>query len=148
VSGPAAGRPIEILLVDDDPGDVLIVMDSLEHSKLTNRIHVVDDGDEALDFLRRAGEHAGAPRPDLVLLDLHLPRRDGRRVLAEIKADPDLRRLPVVVLATSDGERESLRRQGLAADAYVTKPVGFDAIVAVVRSVDHLYLTVVADPAH
>jgi CheY-like chemotaxis protein len=141
---PTSGRAIEILLVDDDPGDVLIALDSLEDGKLTNRVHVVHDGDAALDVLRRGLAGAGPSRPDLVLLDLHLPRRDGRGVLAEIKADPDLREVPVVVLTTSEHEKRALRLQGLPADAYLTKPVSFATIVDVVRNIDDLYLSVVA----
>jgi CheY-like chemotaxis protein len=143
---PDPGRAIEILLVDDDPGDVLIVLDGFEDSKLTNRVHVARTGDAALELLRRAAAGDGSARPDLVLLDLHLPRRDGRRVLAEIKTDPDLVGLPVAVLTTSENEKRALRREGLPADAYVTKPVEFASIVEVVRSIEDLYLSVVAAP--
>ena len=114
------GRPIEILLVEDDPGDTLITTEALEHSKVTNNLHTVVNGEEAVAFLRREGEYANGSRPDLILLDLNLPRRDGREVLAEIKADPDLRRIPVVVLTTSQAEEDILRSYDLHANAFVS----------------------------
>lgn len=137
---------VEILLVEDDPGDVLITREALEQSKLANNLHQVSDGDEALAFLRGEGTHAGAPRPDLILLDLNLPRRDGREVLAEVKADPALRLIPVVVLTTSRAEEDVLRSYDLHANAYVTKPVDFEQFVAVVRQIDDFYFTVVTLP--
>jgi CheY-like chemotaxis protein len=143
---PTAGRPIEILLVEDDPGDTLITREALDHSKVTNRLHCCSNGEEALAFLHRTGEFADAVRPDLVLLDLNLPRRDGREVLAEIKSDPDLRRIPVVVLTTSQAEEDVLRSYDLHANAYVTKPVDFERFVDVVRSVDEFFFTVVRLP--
>lgn len=142
----AEARPIEILLVEDDPGDILITTEALEQSKLANNLHIVENGEEAVAFLRREGEHADAVRPDLVLLDLNLPRRDGREVLAEIKADPDLRRIPVVVLTTSSAEEDVLRSYDLHANAYITKPVDFANFVNVVRQVDDFFFTVVRLP--
>jgi CheY-like chemotaxis protein len=140
------GRPIEILLVDDDPGDTLITTEALQHSKVTNNLHTVANGEEALAFLRRQGDYADAVRPDLVLLDLNLPRRDGREVLAEVKGDDDLRRIPVVVLTTSAAEEDIIRSYDLHANAYVTKPVDFDRFVEVVRSIDDFYFTIVRLP--
>jgi two-component system response regulator len=140
------GRPIEILLVDDDAGDTLITTEALQHSKVTNNLHTVANGEEALAFLRREGDYADAVRPDLVLLDLNLPRRDGREVLAEVKGDDDLRRIPVVVLTTSAAEEDIIRSYDLHANAYVTKPVDFDRFVEVVRSIDDFYFTIVRLP--
>lgn len=139
-------RPIEILLVEDDPGDVVIAQEALEQSKLVNNLHVATNGDEALAFLRRDGEYADAPKPDLVLLDLNLPRRDGREVLAEVKADPDLRRIPVVILTTSQAEEDIVRSYDLHANAYVTKPVDFAQFVHVVQQIDEFFFTVVSLP--
>lgn len=141
-------RPIEILLVEDDPGDVIIAKEALEQSKLVNNLHVAMNGDEALEFLRREGEHADAPKPDLVLLDLNLPRRDGREVLAEVKADPDLRRIPVVILTTSQAEEDIIKSYDLHANAYVTKPVDFAQFVRVVQQIDEFFFTVVSLPDH
>lgn len=141
------GRPIEILLVDDDPGDRLITTEALQDSKVINNLHTVVNGEEALAFLRREGDYADAVRPDLVLLDLNLPRRDGREVLAEVKADDDLRRIPVVVLTTSQAEEDIVRSYDLHANAYVTKPVDFDRFVDVVKSIDEFYFTIVRLPA-
>jgi CheY-like chemotaxis protein len=142
----AEARPIEILLVEDDPGDVLITTEALEQSKLANNLHTVENGEEAVAFLRREAPFTDAVRPDLVLLDLNLPRRDGREVLAEIKADPELRRIPVVVLTTSSSEEDVLRSYDLHANAYITKPVDFANFVNVVRQVDEFFFTVVRLP--
>ncbi|QYG93640.1 response regulator [Iamia sp. SCSIO 61187] len=139
-------RPIDILLVEDDPGDVLITSEALEHSKVTNTLATVEDGEQALAYLRKEGKYADATRPDLILLDLNLPRRDGREVLAEIKADPELRRIPVVVLTTSSAEEDILRSYDLHANAYVSKPVDFERFVDVVRQVDEFFFTVVRLP--
>jgi CheY-like chemotaxis protein len=139
-------RPVEILLVEDDPGDTLITREALEQSKLANNLHCVVNGEEAMAFVRRQGPYADAPRPDLVLLDLNLPRRDGREVLADIKTDPDLRRIPVVVLTTSQAEEDVLRSYDLHANAYVTKPVDFDRFVEVVHQIDEFYFAVVRLP--
>ncbi|MBP2477397.1 two-component system response regulator [Crossiella equi] len=143
---PSAIRPIEVLLVEDDPGDVLMTTEAFEENKVGNRLHVVSDGVEAMAFLRREGKWADAPRPDLVLLDLNLPKMDGREVLAEIKGDERLRRIPVVVLTTSEAEEDVLRSYQLHANAYVTKPVDFEQFVKVVRQVDDFFLTVVRLP--
>ncbi|HEY8546824.1 MAG TPA: response regulator [Acidimicrobiales bacterium] len=139
-------RPIEILLVEDDPGDTLITTEALQRSRVTNNLNCVANGEEALAYLRRDGEYATAVRPDLVLLDLNLPRRDGREVLAEVKSDEGLRRIPVVVLTTSQAEEDVLRSYDLHANAYVTKPVDFDRFVDVVRSIDEFYFTIVRLP--
>lgn len=139
-------RPVEILLVEDDEGDVLLTTEALEASKITNNMHVARNGEEALKFLRQEGDFAGSPRPDIVLLDLNLPRIDGREVLARIKADPDLRRIPIVVLTTSDAEEDILRSYDLHANAYVTKPVDFERFLRVIQSIDEFFVTVVKLP--
>jgi CheY-like chemotaxis protein len=141
-----AGIAIEVLLVEDDPGDVLMTREAFEDHKVRNNLHVVSDGVEALAFLRRQGDHAAAPRPDLILLDLNLPRKDGREVLAEVKGDDDLRRIPVVVLTTSDADEDILRSYDLHANAYVTKPVDFEQFLSAVRQVDEFFLSVVKLP--
>jgi CheY-like chemotaxis protein len=138
--------PIDILLVEDDPGDVLMTREAFEHHKIRNALHVASDGVEALRFLRREGPFAEAPRPGLVLLDLNLPRKDGREVLGEIKQDPALRTIPVVVLTTSEAEEDILRSYDLHANAYVTKPVDFEKFVEVVRKIDDFWVTVVQLP--
>jgi CheY-like chemotaxis protein len=138
--------PIEVLLVEDDPGDVLLIREAFEHNKVANRLHVVSDGVEALEFMRRGGPHAAAPRPDLVLLDLNLPRKDGRQVLAEAKADESLRSIPIVVLTTSQAEEDVLRSYELHANAFVTKPVDFDRFIGVVRQIDQFFVSVVKLP--
>jgi CheY-like chemotaxis protein len=137
---------VTVLLVEDDPGDVVLVREAFEYNKLHNALHVAADGVEALDFLHRRNDHAGAPRPDLILLDLNLPRKDGREVLAEIKADADLRTIPVVVLTTSQAEEDILRSYDLHANAYVTKPVDFERFIEVVRRIDDFFVTVVKLP--
>ncbi len=137
---------IDVLLVEDDPGDVLMTREAFEHHKLSNSLHVVQDGVEAIRFLRREGEYAGKPRPGLILLDLNLPKKDGREVLAEIKSDPDLCDIPVVVLTTSSAEQDVLRSYKLHANAYVTKPVNFNRFVEVVRQIDEFFVTVVTLP--
>ena len=141
-----ASTPIEVLLVEDDPGDVLMTQEAFEEHKVRNRLHVVNDGVDAVAFLRREGEYAGAPRPDLVLLDLNLPRRDGREVLAEIKNDPDLCHIPVVVLTTSQADEDIVRSYQLHANAYVTKPVDFDRFISVIRQIDEFFVSVVKLP--
>jgi CheY-like chemotaxis protein len=139
-------RPIEVLLVEDDEGDVLMTREALEEGKVRTHLTVVGDGVEAIDYLRRAGRYAEAVRPDIVLLDLNLPKRNGRQVLADIKADPDLRRIPVVVLTTSEAEDDVLGSYDLHANAYVTKPVDFDRFVEVIRQIDEFFMTVVRLP--
>ena len=137
---------IDVLLVEDDPGDVLMTREAFEHHKLANRLHVVDDGIHAIEFLRRQGAYADAPRPGLILLDLNLPRKDGREVLADIKSDPDLCDIPVVVLTTSSAEGDILRSYKLHANAYVTKPVNFARFVEIIRQIDQFFVSVVALP--
>ncbi|MCI4042272.1 response regulator [Streptomyces sp. TRM75563] len=139
-------QPIEVLLVEDDPGDELMTREAFEDNKIRNTLHVVRDGQEALDFLYRRGEHAEAPRPDLVLLDLNLPKYDGRQVLEQIKGDPELSLIPVVVLTTSSAEEDILRSYKLHANAYVTKPVDLDQFIAAVRQIDEFFVTVVRLP--
>jgi two-component system, chemotaxis family, response regulator Rcp1 len=136
----------KILLVEDNPGDVDLVREAVEHNKVCNELHVVTDGVEALAFLRRQGEFADAPRPDLILLDLNLPRKDGREVLAEIKADEQLKRIPVVVLTTSKQEEDILKAYNLNANCYVTKPLDLDQFLHVVKSIDSFWLGIVALP--
>jgi CheY-like chemotaxis protein len=140
-------RPIEVLLVEDDEGDVLITREALAEGKVLNHLNVAADGVEALAYLRREGRYGDATRPDLILLDLNLPRRDGRQVLADIKGDADLRRIPVVVLTTSEAEEDVLRSYDLHANAYVTKPVDFDRFVEVVRKIDDFFISVVRLPS-
>jgi CheY-like chemotaxis protein len=140
-------RQVEILLVEDDPGDVLMTREAFQDYKLRNQLHVVNDGVDAMSFLRQEGEHADKPRPDLVLLDLNLPRMDGREVLEEIKSDPELASIPVVVLTTSEAEDDVLRSYSLHANAYVTKPVDFERFIEVVRQIDDFFVTVVRLPS-
>ncbi len=142
----SSSRPIEVLLVEDDEGDVVMTREALDEGKVLNRLHVAADGVEAIEYLRREGKHAEAPRPDLILLDLNLPRRDGRQVLAEVKGDEDLRRIPVVVLTTSEAEEDILRSYDLHANAYVTKPVDFERFVQVIQQIDEFFISVVRLP--
>jgi CheY-like chemotaxis protein len=140
--------PVEILLVEDDEGDTLMIREALEHNKVRNNLHNVTDGVEAMQFMRRQGPYADAPRPDLILLDLNLPKKDGREVLAEVKEDPDLRTIPIVVLTTSKAEEDVLRSYHLHANAYVTKPVDFPRFIEVVRQIDEFFVAVVKLPPH
>ena len=137
-------QPISVLLVEDDPGDVVLIEEAFEHNKVRNSLKIVGDGVEAMEYLRAEG----TDRPDLVLLDLNLPRKDGREVLAEIKSDPALRSIPVVVLTTSKAEEDILRSYDLHANAYVTKPVDFNRFIEVVRQIDEFFVTVVKLPGH
>ena len=139
-------RPIEILLVEDNPGDVRLTQEALGEAKVRNNLAVARDGVEALSYLRREAPFEDATRPDLVLLDLNLPRKDGREVLAEIKADPALRRLPVVVLTTSSAEKDVLESYNLYANCYITKPVDLDQFVGIVSSIEDFWLTIVKLP--
>ena len=139
-------EPIEVLLVEDDPGDELMTREAFEDNKIRNTLHVVRDGEEALDFLYRRGAHTSAPRPDLILLDLNLPKYDGREVLQVIKSDDELAHIPVVVLTTSSAEEDILRSYRLHANAYVTKPVDLDQFIAAVRQIDEFFVTVVRLP--
>ena len=141
------GKPIEILLVEDNAADVRLTEEALKEGKVRNHLHVARDGMEALEFLRRQGKFKDATRPDLVLLDLNLPRRDGREVLADIKNDPDLKMIPVVVLTTSSAEADILKSYKLHANCYITKPVDLEQFVNVVRSIDDFWLTVVRLPS-
>ncbi|RKS75292.1 response regulator receiver domain-containing protein [Motilibacter peucedani] len=144
----AVPTPIDVLLVEDDPGDVLMTREAFEDNKVANNLHVVSDGAKALEFLRREGDYADAPTPDLILLDLNLPRKDGREVLSEIKNDPALRTIPVVVLTTSEAQEDVVRSYSLHANAYVTKPVDFERFIAVVRQIDDFFVSVVKLPRH
>jgi len=141
-----AGKPIEVLLVEDDPGDVLLIREAFDFNKVHNNLNVVSDGEQALDYLRGAGDYADRIRPDLVLLDLNLPRKDGREVLAEVKGDPDLRTIPIVVLTTSEAEEDVLKSYQLHANAYVTKPVDLDQFMSAVRQIDEFFVQVVRLP--
>jgi CheY-like chemotaxis protein len=136
-------QPVHVLLVEDDPGDVLMTKEAFEHYKLRNVLHVVTDGEQALHFLRRTGGYADAPRPGLILLDLNLPRLDGLEVLAELKADPALKVIPVVILTTSQAQQDVLRSYALHANAYVSKPVDFETFMQVIRQIDNFFVTVV-----
>jgi len=139
-------RPIEILLIEDNLGDVLLTREGLEEAKVRNNLYVVRDGVEALDFLRRQGTYAQAGRPDLILLDLNLPLKDGREVLEEIKHDPHLRSIPVVVLTTSESDEDILRSYELHANCYITKPIDMAGFIQVVKSIDDFWFTVVRLP--
>ncbi len=136
-------QAVHVLLVEDDPGDVLMTREAFEHYKLRNVLHVVTDGEQALQFLRRTGSYADAPRPGLILLDLNLPRLDGLEVLAELKADPVLKVIPVVILTTSQAQQDVLRSYALHANAYVSKPVDFETFMEVIRQIDNFFVTVV-----
>ena len=139
-------RSIEILLVEDNPGDARLTLEAMREAKLRNRMHVVEDGVEAMAFLRRQGRFGEAPRPDLILLDLNLPKKDGREVLAEVKSDPDLKRIPVVVLTTSRAEEDVLRAYDLHANCYVTKPVDLAQFMKIVAQIDEFWVKVVTLP--
>ncbi|MDP9100672.1 MAG: response regulator [Actinomycetota bacterium] len=141
-------QAIEVLLVEDDPGDVLMTQEAFKDYKIANTLSVVTNGEDAVAYLRKQARYSGVATPDLVLLDLNLPRRDGREVLREIKGDPALRRIPVVVLTTSDAEEDVLASYDLHANAYVRKPVDFDQFVAAVRAIDDFFITVVRLPTH
>jgi CheY-like chemotaxis protein len=146
VSDPDPITEIDVLLVEDDAGDVLMTQEAFEHHKLRNHLHVVSDGVEALSFLRREGEFADAPRPGLILLDLNLPRKDGREVLEEVKNDESLRTIPIVVLTTSQAEEDILRSYNLHANAYVAKPVDFERFIQVIQQIDDFFVSVVKLP--
>jgi two-component system response regulator len=147
IINPQLGRPIEILLVEDSPSDTDLTVAALAAAKVCNRLSIVEDGVQAMEFLRRQGGYAEAARPDLILLDLNLPRKDGREVLAEIKADDKLKRIPVVVLTTSQAEKDVLQAYTLQASCYVTKPVDFQRFLEVVQAVEGFWLTVVKLPS-
>ncbi len=142
----AACRPIEILMVEDNPGDVRLTVEALKEGKIRNNFNTVEDGVEAMAFLRRQGPYADAPRPDLILLDLNLPKKNGREVLAEIKDDDELRRIPVVILTVSQAEQDILKSYNLHANCYINKPVDLDRFLEVVKSIENFWLTVVMLP--
>jgi CheY-like chemotaxis protein len=139
-------RPVEILLVEDNPGDERLTREALKEGKVYSNLHWVKDGVEAMEFLRREGRYKDVPRPDIILLDLNLPKKDGREVLQDIKNDDELKRIPVVVLTTSKAEEDVLRTYNLHANCYVTKPVDLEKFIVVVKSIDVFWLTVVTLP--
>lgn len=147
MSSETFGRPIEILLVEDNPGDVRLTQEALKDGKVRNNLHVVEDGVAAMAFMRQEGQYANVPRPDLILLDLNLPRKDGREVLAEIKADEGLKRIPVIVLTTSQAEEDICKAYGLNANCYIAKPVDLDQFITVIKSIEDFWLTIVKLPS-
>ena len=140
------GRPIEILLVEDNPGDVRLTQEALKENKVSNNLHVANNGLVAMAFLNRSGEYTDVPRPDLILLDLNLPKKDGRQVLAEIKCNGHLRQIPVVILTTSEAEEDISKAYDLHANCYVTKPVDLEKFITVVKSIENFWLTIVKLP--
>ena len=145
---PNLGRPIEILLVEDSPSDTELTVEALAAAKVCNRLSIVEDGVKAMEFLRRQGTYANAPRPDLILLDLNLPRKDGREVLTEIKTDKSLQTIPVVVLTTSQAEQDVLHAYSFHANCYITKPVDFRQFLEVVKAIENFWLTIVKLQQH
>jgi two-component system, chemotaxis family, response regulator Rcp1 len=141
-----SSRPVEILLVEDNPGDVRLTREALKEGKVRNNLHVATDGVDALAFLRREGKFEGATRPDLILLDLNLPRKDGREVLEEIKREPELRAIPVVILTSSQAEQDIVRAYDLHANCFITKPVDLDQFITVVRSIEEFWFAIVKLP--
>jgi CheY-like chemotaxis protein len=139
-------HPIEILLVEDNPGDSRLAQEALKDSKLWNNLHITADGVEAMDFLHKTGKYSTAPRPDLIILDLNLPKKDGREVLAEIKNDDELKRIPVVILTISQAEEDIIKSYNLHANCYVTKPLDLDQFMKVVKSIEDFWLTIVKLP--
>ncbi|WP_276271720.1 response regulator [Haloarcula litorea] len=139
-------RPVEILLAEDNPGDVKLTRKALERGNVLNNLHVVTDGVEAMKYLRQEGEYAGEPRPDLLLLDLNMPKKGGKEVLRDVKSDPELKRIPVVVLTSSEAEEDIVESYDLHANAYLTKPVDFDGFIEIVSHVEDFWLTVVKRP--
>lgn len=146
MSSRITGIPIEILMVEDNPGDARLAIESLRDAKVNNTMHVVEDGVEAIAFLRREGQFNNSPRPDVILLDLNLPRKNGREVLAEIKGDPDLHRIPVVILTSSQAEADIIASYDLHANCYINKPVDLDQFIQVVRSIESFWLSIVSLP--
>jgi len=140
-------KDVKILLVEDSPGDVRLTKEAFKDSKFINAIYVVEDGLEAMAFLRREGKYAEVPRPDLILLDLNLPKKDGREVLAEIKADEKLRRIPVVILTTSKAEEDILKTYDLHANCYITKPIDLDLFITIVKKIEDFWLSIVKLPS-
>ena len=139
-------KPIEILLVEDNPGDVDLALEALASGKVSNILHHVGDGELAMAFLRQQGKYASAPRPDLILLDLNMPKKDGREVLAEVKADPDLKRIPVVILTTSRAEEDILKTYNLHANCFITKPIDLHQFIKVVQAIEEFWFTIVKLP--
>ncbi len=144
----ASTRPVEILLVEDNPADVRLAVESLKEGKVCNILHIVEDGEEAIFFLRKKGKYADKPRPDLIFLDLHLPKKNGHEVLAEIKSDDDLKRIPVVILTSSKDEGDIFRSYGLHANCYINKPVDLDQFIHVINAVKSFWFTIVKLPPH
>jgi chemotaxis family two-component system response regulator Rcp1 len=142
----SAGKVVDILLVEDNEGDARLAKEAMRDSKIRNTLHHVTDGEEAMAFLRKEGKHSNAPRPDLILLDLNLPKKDGREVLAEIKGDDSLKRIPVVILTVSSDEEDILKTYNLHVNCYITKPIGLDQFMKVVRSIEDFWLTIVKLP--
>jgi chemotaxis family two-component system response regulator Rcp1 len=147
VNGDPNGQAINILLVEDNPGDVRLTVEALKEGKVYNRLHIAKDGMEAMEFLNRAGKYYDVPRPDLILLDLNLPKKDGHEVLAEIKEDPLLKRIPVVVLTGSKAGEDILKTYNLHANCYITKPVDWEQFITVVKSINDFWLTIVKLPS-
>ena len=146
VLNPSLGRPVQILLVEDSPSDVTMTLAALREGRICNAVHVVRDGDDAMAFLRHEPGMDGSPRPDLIILDLNLPKKDGREVLQEVKADEELRSIPVVILTTSTAEADIARSYDLHANSYITKPVGFEPFLEIVRGIEDFWLSVVRLP--
>ena len=146
MSNPNNDRAINILLVEDNPGDVRLTIEALKEGKIRNALNVVSDGEEALEYLHKRGKHAGALTPDIILLDLNLPRKDGREVLQEIKRHETLRRIPIVVLTTSSAEEDILKSYDLHVNCYITKPVDMNQFIEVVKAIDHFWFSVVTLP--
>ena len=146
MNGSGPSEPVQILLVEDSPGDIRLTREVLRDARIANHLHIVSDGEQAMAFLRREGEYADMQRPDLILLDLNLPRKDGREVLAELKEDPELHLIPVIVLTTSSAEQDVLRSYDLKAACYITKPIDLDEFIAVVRSIETFWLSIVRLP--
>lgn len=140
------GKPIDILLVEDNPGDARLAKEALKDSKLKNNLHIAEDGIEAMEFLNKKGQFANAPRPDLILLDLNLPRKDGREVLADIKSDENLKRIPVVILTTSQAEEDIIKTYNLHANCFISKPIDLNQFIKVVKSIEDFWLTIVKLP--
>jgi len=143
-----AAKSIDILLVEDNPGDVRLTIETLKNAKVRNKLHVARDGIEAMSFLHQEGQFSNMPRPDLILLDLNLPKKDGREMLSDLKTDPDLRRIPVVILTTSQAEEDILRSYDLHANCYITKPIDLHQFAIVVRSIENFWLTIVTLPPY
>jgi CheY-like chemotaxis protein len=146
MNNDASPRAVDVLLVEDDEGDVLMTKEAFAHFKIRNPLHVVSDGEKALQFVRRSGEYTDAPRPGLILMDLNLPRRDGIEVLTELKEDPELRVIPVIILTTSRAEEDVVRSYAKHANAYISKPVDFERFIDVIRQIDNFFVTVVELP--